>query len=143
MPKIEIYTKDYCPYCALAKSILQAYGARYAEHSLSENPTLFDTMVKRSDGRRTVPQIFFDGIGIGGADELSILDESGQRGEPECPGAMTTRKWRTALLDGAVVQGWFVDVDDGKFIGAGGALYLFCHLQHASMAIVQRVEGAR
>ena len=78
MPKIEIYTKDYCPYCALAKSILQDYGARYAEHSLSENPTQFDTMVKRSDGRRTVPQIFFDGIGIGGADELSILDERGQ-----------------------------------------------------------------
>ena len=78
MPKIEIYTKDYCPYCALAKSILQEYGARYSEQSLTENPALFDTMIKRSDGRRTVPQIFFDGIGIGGADELSVLDERGQ-----------------------------------------------------------------
>ncbi len=78
MPKIEIYTKDYCPYCVLAKSILQQYGARYSEHSLTESPAQFDTMVKRSDGRRTVPQIFFNGIGIGGADELSILDERGQ-----------------------------------------------------------------
>lgn len=78
MPKIEIYTKDYCPYCALARSILQEYGASYVENSLTENPSQFDAMVKRSDGRRTVPQIFFDGIGIGGADELSILDERGQ-----------------------------------------------------------------
>lgn len=78
MSKIEIYTKDYCPYCALAKSILQEHGASYVEHSLTENPAQFDTMVKRSDGRRTVPQIFFDGNGIGGADELSILDERGQ-----------------------------------------------------------------
>lgn len=78
MPKIEIYTKDYCPYCALAKSILQEHGASYVEYSLTENPALSGTMLERSDGRRTVPQIFFDDIGIGGADELSILDERGQ-----------------------------------------------------------------
>lgn len=81
MPKIEIYTKDYCPYCALAKSILQQHGASYAEHSLTEDPALFDVMTRRSGGRRTVPQIFFDGIGIGGADELSILDEHGRLAE--------------------------------------------------------------
>lgn len=78
MPKIEIYTKDYCPYCALAKSILQEYGARYEEHSLTESPAQFESMIKRSNGRHTVPQIFFDGVGVGGADELSILDERGQ-----------------------------------------------------------------
>ena len=81
MPKIEIYTKDYCPYCALAKSILQQHGASYVEHSLTENPALFDVMTRRSDGRRTVPQIFFDGKGIGGADELSMLDECGRLDE--------------------------------------------------------------
>ena len=81
MPKIEIYTKDYCPYCALAKSILQQHGANYTEHSLTENPALFDVMTQRSDGRHTVPQIFFDGIGVGGADELSILEERGRLAE--------------------------------------------------------------
>lgn len=92
MPKIEIYTKDYCPYCTLAKSILTKHGADFVELSVSENPELFDTMVKRASGRRTVPQIFIDGIGLGGADELSLLEERGRldpilRGRDVAPGA--------------------------------------------------------
>lgn len=78
MPKIEIYTKGYCPYCRLAKSILQRNGAPFVEHDVSENPELFDRMVERAQGRRTVPQIFIDGVGIGGADELSMLQDGGQ-----------------------------------------------------------------
>lgn len=78
MPKIEIYTKGYCPYCKLAKAILQRKGAPFVEHSVSENPELFDRMVERAQGRRTVPQIFIDGVGIGGADELSRLQDGGQ-----------------------------------------------------------------
>lgn len=78
MPEIEIYTKDYCPYCKMAKAILQRKGAAFLEHSVSDNPELFDTMVKRAQGRRTVPQIFIGGVGIGGADELSLLQERGQ-----------------------------------------------------------------
>lgn len=78
MPKIEIYTKEFCPYCGRAKSILRAHGVSYVEHKVSEEPDLFDAMVKRAQGRQTVPQIFIDGVGIGGADELSLLDESGK-----------------------------------------------------------------
>jgi glutaredoxin 3 len=78
VPDIEIYTKDYCPYCKMAKSILQRKGAAFLEHSLSDNPDLFETMAKRAQGRRTVPQIFIGGVGIGGADELSLLQERGQ-----------------------------------------------------------------
>jgi glutaredoxin 3 len=81
VPKIDIYTKKYCPYCALAKSILHKYPVRYAQISLTENPAQFGTMIKRSDGRRTVPQVFIDGIGIGGADALSLLEERGQLAE--------------------------------------------------------------
>lgn len=78
MPKIDIYTKGYCPYCKLAKAILRCKGAPFVEHDVSENPELFDRMVKRAQGRRTVPQIFIDGVGIGGADELSRLQDGGQ-----------------------------------------------------------------
>lgn len=78
MPEIELYTKDYCPYCTMAKSILRRKGANFVEHSVSENPDLFDAMVERAQGRRTVPQIFIGGVGIGGADELSLLQERGQ-----------------------------------------------------------------
>jgi glutaredoxin 3 len=78
MPKIDIYTKGYCPYCKLAKAILQRKGAPFVELSVIENPELFDGMVKRAQGRRTVPQIFIDGVGIGGADELTRLQDGGQ-----------------------------------------------------------------
>ena len=75
---IEIYTKGYCPYCRLAKSILQRNGAPFVEHDVSENPELFDKMVERAKGRRTVPQVFIDGVRIDGADELSLLQDGGQ-----------------------------------------------------------------
>jgi glutaredoxin 3 len=78
MANVEIYTKDTCPYCHLAKSILRQHGADFNEHSLTEYPELFDDMVKRSKGRLTVPQIFIDGVPIGGADQLSSIDEQGK-----------------------------------------------------------------
>jgi glutaredoxin 3 len=78
MPEIEIYTKGYCPYCRTAKAILQRKGAIFTEHDVNENPELFETMVARAQGRRTVPQIFIGGVGIGGADELSLLQGRGQ-----------------------------------------------------------------
>ena len=78
MPTIEIYTKDTCPYCFLAKSILRQHGAGYDEHSLTEYPELFEAMVERSGGGVTVPQIFIDGVPIGGADQLALLNEQGK-----------------------------------------------------------------
>ncbi|MBA4045636.1 MAG: glutaredoxin 3 [Erythrobacter sp.] len=78
MANVEIYTKDYCPYCHLAKSILRQHGADYNEHSLTEYPELFRDMVARADGRMTVPQIFIDGVPIGGADQLSTMEEQGK-----------------------------------------------------------------
>ena len=77
MTNVEIYTKGYCPYCKLAKALLRRHGVDFIEHSLSENTDLFEAMVARADGRRTVPQIFVDGVGLGGADDISLLDEQG------------------------------------------------------------------
>jgi glutaredoxin 3 len=34
-------------------------------------------MIARSEGRRTVPQIFVDGRGLGGSDDLHALDRAG------------------------------------------------------------------
>ena len=35
-------------------------------------------MTRRTGGARTVPQIFIDGRGIGGSDELAELDRPGE-----------------------------------------------------------------
>ena len=34
-------------------------------------------MIERSSGRTTVPQIFIDGVAIGGSDDLAALDQRG------------------------------------------------------------------
>jgi glutaredoxin 3 len=35
-------------------------------------------MIARASGRRTVPQIFIDDVGIGGADDLMKLNKEGK-----------------------------------------------------------------
>lgn len=70
MPKIEIYSKDYCPYCKAAKRLLGALNWRYQEFEVTGKPQLQQEMVRRSQ-RRTVPQIFIDNRHIGGFDDFA------------------------------------------------------------------------
>ncbi|MFT3995819.1 MAG: glutaredoxin 3 [Asticcacaulis sp.] len=76
MPNIEIYTKPYCPYCERAKALLDAKGATYKEIVASADPDLRREMNERS-GRSTYPQIFIDGLHVGGCDDLVALDSRG------------------------------------------------------------------
>jgi len=66
---VTIYSKDYCPYCKAAKSILKARGIDYKEIDVEYQPEKMAEMVARSK-RRTVPQIFFGDKHIGGHDDL-------------------------------------------------------------------------
>ena len=77
MAQVELYTTMWCPYCARAKALLDRKGIAYTEIDLMEQPNRRDEMVKRSGGRRTVPQIFIDGEHIGGSDDLVALDRAG------------------------------------------------------------------
>ncbi|PLX88901.1 MAG: glutaredoxin 3 [Desulfuromonas sp.] len=77
MNKIEIYTKDYCPYCHRAKRLLSDKGAVFIEYDLVAQPALAPQMESRAQ-RRTVPQIFIDDRHIGGCDDLFALDQAGQ-----------------------------------------------------------------
>lgn len=77
MAIVELYTTPFCPYCHRAKALLKRKGIAFKEIDVTMVPGARDEMVKRSDGRRTVPQIFIDGRGIGGSDELYELDSDG------------------------------------------------------------------
>lgn len=77
MSKVEIYTTPICPYCLRAKALLKRKGIAYDEIDVTMVPGARDEMVERSNGRRTVPQIFINGQGIGGSDELHALDYQG------------------------------------------------------------------
>lgn len=78
MPKIEVYTADYCPYCTKAKALLQMKGAQFEEIDLSGDDDARMALVEKSGGRRTIPQIFIDGKHIGGFDDLDALNKKGE-----------------------------------------------------------------
>ncbi len=78
MTKIEIYTKSTCPYCIKAKILLDQKGAQYEEISVEGNDLLREQLVKKSSGRKTVPQIFINDQHIGGCDDLYSLEEEGK-----------------------------------------------------------------
>lgn len=78
MARVEIYTKDWCPYCARAKQLLTSKGAAFEEHDISMGGPQRQEMIDRANGRTTVPQIFIDGKHVGGSDDLAALDRAGK-----------------------------------------------------------------
>jgi glutaredoxin 3 len=78
MAEVEIYTTPLCPYCWRAKRLLSQKGVAFTEIDLWQEPERRAEMLERADGRRTVPQIFIDGQGIGGSDELIELEDAGR-----------------------------------------------------------------
>ncbi len=77
MADIEIYTKFLCPYCTRAKALLESKGVSFREIDVTMDVALRRTMMERSNGRSTVPQIFIDGHHVGGSDDLAALEARG------------------------------------------------------------------
>ena len=74
---VEVYSASYCPYCTKAKKLLESKHVKFKEIDVTD-PTTRDDMIKRSGGRKTVPQIFIDGQHIGGCDDMYALEEQGK-----------------------------------------------------------------
>ncbi len=77
MPEIEIYTQDWCGFCARAKNLLNAKGAAFKEIDAPNGSAARAQSVARS-GSSTVPQIFINGAHIGGCDDIMALDRAGK-----------------------------------------------------------------
>lgn len=77
LPKIEIYTTPWCPYCHAAKSLLAGKGVPFEEVDAAD-PEIRSAMVQRAHGRRTVPQIFIGNTHVGGYDDMAALERSGR-----------------------------------------------------------------
>ncbi len=78
IPGVLIYTTANCPYCKAAKELLKEKGIAFTEVDVGRDPGATNTMVARSGGRHTVPQIFIGRTHVGGADELQALSQSEQ-----------------------------------------------------------------
>ena len=78
MKLVEIYTSPLCGYCHAAKRLLIKKGIAFTEYDVSRDATLRAEMIQRSNGGRTVPQIFVGDTHVGGSDDLHALEHAGE-----------------------------------------------------------------
>ena len=78
MKSITVYSGPMCNFCDAAKRLLTRNNLNYNEIDISTKEGLRDEMTKRANGRRTIPQIFFDDYHVGGYQELRELEKSGK-----------------------------------------------------------------
>ena len=76
MPKIDIYTKIFCPYCTHALNLLESKSVNFNEIKIDGDNAMREIMIERAKGSYTVPQIFINDIHIGGCDDLVALERS-------------------------------------------------------------------
>ncbi len=76
MARVQMYSMEWCPYCAKAKALLGAKGIEYDEVDVTDDEERATEMIERT-GQRGVPQFFLDGKWIGGYDDLAYLNATG------------------------------------------------------------------
>ena len=77
MTQVTIYTTNYCPFCSRAKALLRSKNIDFEEIDVTNDPRLRQEM-ERLSGRKTVPQVFIDGKPLGGFDDITYLDRTGE-----------------------------------------------------------------
>ena len=78
MKNITVYSGPMCNFCDAAKRLLARNNLDYTEIDISTKEGLREEMTKKANGRRTIPQIFFNDEHIGGYQELRDLEKNGQ-----------------------------------------------------------------
>lgn len=78
MPNIDIYTKDYCPFCQRALALLKAKDVAFNQIKIDQKPKMRAPMIERANGHSTVPQIFIGKTHVGGCDDLMMLERDGE-----------------------------------------------------------------
>ena len=78
MKNITMYTGPMCNFCDAAKRLFSRNNLEYKEIDISSKDGLRDEMIKKANGKRTIPQIFFDNLHIGGYQELRALEKNGE-----------------------------------------------------------------
>ena len=75
MKNITMYTGPLCNFCDAAKRLFLRNNLKYKEIDISTKDGLRDEMIKKANGKRTIPQIFFDDHHVGGYVELRALEK--------------------------------------------------------------------
>jgi len=72
-----MYLTASCPFCQSADRLLQQKGVAVEKIRVDLEPARRAEMMQKS-GRRTVPQIWINGLHVGGCDDLYELERAGE-----------------------------------------------------------------
>tara|TARA_E500000331_G_C16978701_1_gene592515 strand:- start:395 stop:649 length:255 start_codon:yes stop_codon:yes gene_type:complete len=75
MKNVIIYTGPFCNFCDAAKRLLERNNVTYKEIDIAKVDGAMDEMIAKTNGKKTIPQIFFDDQHIGGYDETRALEK--------------------------------------------------------------------
>ncbi|MBT4415278.1 MAG: glutaredoxin 3 [Flavobacteriaceae bacterium] len=75
MKSVTIYTGPLCNYCEAAKKLLARNNVEYKEINIATVDGAMDEMIAKANGKRTIPQIFFNEQHMGGYDEVRALEK--------------------------------------------------------------------
>ena len=78
MKKVTMYSGDPCPYCAAAKALLKSKNLIIEEFDIWKDPEKAKEMIKKTNGAKTIPQIFIGDHYIGGNEQLQDKNRSGE-----------------------------------------------------------------
>ena len=78
MKKILMYSGPMCNFCEAAKRLLDRNNLKYEVIDISSGDGIREEMINKSNGKRTIPQIFFNDYHVGGYQELRELEKSNQ-----------------------------------------------------------------
>lgn len=81
MAEVIIYRTTYCGYCDMAKRLFTDLGVAFEEIDVTTDAEMRNKLVQMTGGRRTVPQIFIDGLPVGGYTDVAELQRSGKLDE--------------------------------------------------------------
>ena len=112
MPQVKIYTTDFCPYCDVAKRILESKKIEYEEINIHGDSEMRDH-IEELTGRRDVPQIFIGDQHIGDDDDLTELARAGE----------LDKLLKTEGTDSISEHGSTIEERDVIIVGGGTAGY--------------------
>ena len=72
MSETIVYSKNFCPYCDMAKQLLEEKGIAFTEININHaaNPADVLSSIQKITNRKTFPQIVLQGLYIGGYTDL-------------------------------------------------------------------------
>ena len=78
MKKITIYSGNPCPFCAAAKALFKTKDVEIEEFDIWKDPAKAKEMLQKTNGARSIPQIFIGNHYVGGNDQLQAANKSGE-----------------------------------------------------------------